>query len=144
MTAQLCQAAARASIKADPEKAKTLLGCFLHMAQLARVDGALAFPMDFPIFVQGVIGACMTLHCIALHCIALHCMLDGKDRDEKGGGKSAFILITSLTHPHRQASGTHTPSPRPSWRSPPSACAWPPPPPPPSTSRPTPATPRST
>lgn len=57
MTSQVCHAAARPEVRADPERAQALLGCFLHMAELARVDGALAFPVDFPVFVQGVMGA---------------------------------------------------------------------------------------
>lgn len=57
MTSQVCHAAARPAVRSDPQRAQALLGCFLHMAELARVDGALAFPMDFPTFVQGVMGA---------------------------------------------------------------------------------------
>lgn len=57
MTSQVCHAAARPAVRADPQRAEALLGCFHHMAELARIDGSLAFPMDFPTFVQGVMGA---------------------------------------------------------------------------------------
>jgi hypothetical protein len=66
MTSQVCHAAARPPVKAHPERAKALLGCFLHMAELARVDGALAFPMDFPTFVQGVMGALVDAVCVCV------------------------------------------------------------------------------